>query len=174
MEYGFTGKLPDYGLPCKPDGELKRSVFNWTWPPISQEAEPDNFMRRLVLFIALATLALTFVSCSDSTDYRRFVGRDSKYYAELADSCRTLIRTTGASATFGGGATNLPLAIRELNATTVEVDTNRVFIMMAKGRVRYAIVWEQSDNKPPVWELSTNAEGLRKVLFRSRDSSTTP
>jgi hypothetical protein len=34
VQYGFMGKLPNYGLPCKPDGELKRRTFNWTWQPI--------------------------------------------------------------------------------------------------------------------------------------------
>jgi hypothetical protein len=126
------------------------------------------FMRCLVAFFIMVVLVLAVASCGDSAGYRQFGNRDQKYYAELADSCRTLMKITGAPATFSGEASKLPVAIRELNPISVEVSTNRVFIMMGKGRARYEIIWEQSDNEQPVWELSTNAEGLCKVLFREK------
>ena len=125
-----------------------------------------------VCFVAM----LVLTSCGRSPSYRNFMSHDQNYYAQVAKACDELLTKIPNSFTNGqvvsGDDKSLPLVLRQLNATKITIGTNRVWIVISDSRFGFGIVWEPSDydNAAAPWELTTYAEGMRKVVFSMEKS----
>ena len=64
-----------------------------------------------------------------------------------------------------GSDSSLPTVIKDLRPSFVIVKTNGVMLMMGSGRSGYAISWVSNARDPARWDLESNAEGLRTILY---------
>lgn len=94
--------------------------------------------------------------------------RTQKYYSQFADACDELIAKVGTGLT-----TNymmdlkdprLPIVLRNLNATSISVETNRVWIFF-KISGRYSIGWEPDYVDSNAWVLTTYGDGNNVRVF---------
>lgn len=115
---------------------------------------------------------------SSSVGYANFHRKGDIYYADLASACDSLFAraVNGRQVVLSGDDATLPSLIKDLRPKTVTIipfiqgQTNygpRVLIMIGVSRAGFGIQWMKSDeeNKMGVWELSTAAEGLKRILY---------
>jgi len=123
------------------------------------------------VFVGLPLLLICVWSVQD-WNYTRFCCRSQDYYARVADACDQLltlseslprkIRTEELS--------TLPAILRELNTTSVIVDTNIVVVMLGAGQLSHQLVWSAAPDGS-IWRLTrgTPETGKSRVIFsRSR------
>jgi hypothetical protein len=149
---------------------------------------------RLILgFVAIAigiALLSVWVILTPSTQYRRFLRRDARYYSDLGDACDALLRQhptfqkhSGATgpksnllwmdrndvvwvqARLSGKETSFPAPIRALHPDEVLLAPGRAFIGFGVGRTGWAIIWEQDQSQTNKWTLQSNADGLVKTVY---------
>jgi hypothetical protein len=117
-------------------------------------------------FVSLPVLLLVgMTGCGQSPSFNSFVRHDTKYYAEFARECDSLIARTSAPRRVRGDEEGLPTLLRGLHVPWIELDTNRVSISTGEGRGGYGILWGPSSRNPALWELSAGAESYITVLY---------
>jgi hypothetical protein len=122
-------------------------------------------------------MMITLMSCDRFSSYGRFMKHDQAYYAQVATACDELRVKIPTSFTNGqviqGDNESLPTILRQLNANKIEIETNRVSIMVHDSRLGFGIVWEPSnyDNVDAPWVLQTYAEDIRKVVYSGKTSA---
>lgn len=122
-------------------------------------------LRILVIAVVLAITS----SCSKSPSYLGFMNRPRTFHEGLADACEQLAASVKATKKMNGADVSLPPMLLGLNARSIEVDTNGVFIEVGVGRGAYGISWSRNERDPSVWELETAAENQRKVILSRKD-----
>lgn len=124
--------------------------------------------RKLLTFAWLAVLWTA--SCSRSPSYLSFIGQDEPFYRRVAAACEEARTNTSAAVADGrkisSDRLDLPAAIRDLHPDYVRISTNRVFLSVGGGRGGYGVAWERAGGSS--WQLTTYAESLERVVFRSQ------
>src|SRR6266542_2700827 len=86
---------------------------------------------------------------SPVVNYHQFINRDQPYYAGIADACDRLIASVPRGAQrikhIPGNDDSLPAPFRQLHCRFIDVEADRVFIMVGAGRVGFGIIWEHDD-----------------------------
>ena len=122
----------------------------------------------------LACCIFLLAACGRSPSYQKFMNQNQQYYAQVAGGCDELLAKVPTSFTNGqaikGDNESIPAILRQLSANEITLETNRIHILIHDSRLGYGIVWELSDynNTAAPWELTTYAEGMRKVVFSTR------
>jgi len=115
-----------------------------------------------------------------TSDYLRFMGKDQRYYSDLARACDLVLQQhpLGTNATtlpivdsdvpyvfirIPGHDRSLPRIIRDLDPESVIVSSNRVHISVGVGRGGFGITWEPHDGSH--WGIVTYAEGLVRGVY---------
>ena len=127
------------------------------------------FLRRLFVTLALCAAAGLIVSCGPTPSYRSFMRRSQHYYAQVADACDAMLSQSSsnnvAPRKISGDDGSVPSALRKLHPLYIYASKNSVGVRIGVGRGSYWIVWHQDDSTMSLWELETNAEGTRRVLY---------
>ena len=126
-------------------------------------------------------LLLVMLIYRSSPSYRSFMNRSPDYYTRVAEACDQLlakapivstnqVNTWPGFYTLRGDDSSLPAVLRELHANKVVVGTNRVAMVIGSPRTGYGVVWEPNGVNLGVWELTTAAEGLSRVVYSKNKS----
>src|SRR5688500_6104869 len=134
--------------------------------------------RRIILYFVLFVFSVIAVFAilgwsaihSYHADYRRFLGKDQRYYAGFAGACDSLLQQhplgTNSFIRLTGDKRSLPRIIRDLEIGSIMISSNRVHILVGSGRLRFGITWEpQDEGQTNAWILSTHIEGAHKVAY---------
>ena len=139
-----------------------------------------------------AAFILALCSCQRPPSYAEFVCRDQKFYASVAAACDQFLLEQGGGETpsvwIPADLTEsfLPLSIRNLHPDRIETsirrinETNSIFRIAVMIGVRhgklakagFAVVWENTDQDPLVWNLSAQTTSTsQKNLFSLRKTA---
>ena len=138
-----------------------------------------NYKVFLMAVFGIVVIAVLLINSSSGFfGYASFHRKDEVYYAKLAIACDSLFARAknGREVVLTGDDASLPPLIKALGAKTVTIvpfidgQTNygpRISIMIGVSRSGFGIEWMKSDdeNKIGLWELSTLAEGLKRIQF---------
>jgi len=142
-----------------------------------------------IVFLFACFMGILWGLCGCSPTYSSFMNRDEKYFSELSRACDALLalskknqlsnawvrKETPYSMEWivAGNEKSLPMIVKELHANNVGINFNRksenyrLWIMVGATRPGFGVSWSQNDygngNNP--WELSVDADGLRKVVY---------
>jgi hypothetical protein len=140
---------------------------------LNSNAPPDRMRapRRILLFIVciLIGLVLLLVTVSFQSEYRRFMKKSPRYYAELARACDTLIHDhplgTNTLLHLPRDDASLPQIIRKLNPHRVALSSNRVHFIVGAGRLAFGVSWEPLEGQTNVWAIATSTENVGRVAY---------
>ena len=94
--------------------------------------------------------------------------RGIAYYSNYADACDELLSRVAIpesnSYRMRGNDSRLPHLLVEMNASYVEIATNRVWLVVDRA-AGYGIVWEPDDFDPKIWRLTIFGDAPPKCLF---------
>ena len=140
---------------------------------------PRKSLFPILIVVGICLIVMCGLSLLTS-DYLRFMGRDQRYYSDLARACDLVLERhpLGSNATsvpvdgsdvpyvfirIPRNDPSLPKVIRDLAPEQVIVSSNRVHIVVGVGRGAFGITWEPRDG--PHWGIFTYAEGLERVAY---------
>jgi hypothetical protein len=97
--------------------------------------------------------------------------RSQTYYSNFANACNQLIANTANRSTneiqLNGDDTKLPTLLRDLHATSIDVGSNNVTLLV-DILAGYAVVWHADDSNSNLWKLTVRSEAEPKdVLVRT-------
>jgi hypothetical protein len=131
-----------------------------------------------LLIVGLLGWLIYFGPVGQASRYRRFLGKDAAYYAQVARACDAVLQkhpigSSGlqpyaglpGSFSLSAQAASLPAAIRALHPDTIILSTNRVYVGFGVGRLAWGIIWKQDEDRTNSWTLDTNADGLQKRVY---------
>ncbi len=116
--------------------------------------------------------------------YLRFMGRDIRYYSEVASACDLVLREHPVSSNdsvelyrgmflpctkrLSGRDVKLPKVIRSLRPDYLLVSSNRVYIWIPPERMGgFGVIWEQDEMRTNYWTLQSNGDGLQKTVYEA-------
>lgn len=131
-----------------------------------------------LLIVGLLGVFIYFGPAGPASRYRRFMAKDTAYYAQVARACDAVLQEnpigSGGLQPYAGlpgsfslsaEAASLSAPIRALHPDTIILSTNRVYVGFGVGRLAWGIIWEQDKDRTNSWTLDTNADGLQKRVY---------
>ena len=131
-----------------------------------------------LLIVGLLSAVIYFGPAGPASPYRRFMGKDSAYYAQVARACDAVLQEhpIGSSGlqpyaglpdsfSLSAPSASLPPPIRALHPDSIILSTNRVYVGFGVGRLAWGIIWEQDEDRTNSWTLDTNADGVQKRVY---------
>ena len=95
--------------------------------------------------------------------------RSGGYYGLIAKSCDQVLGALAAHLTneivLDGSDPRLPQPLRDLQATTITIQKNRVWIVV-DTRAAYGIVWRQSETNERLWRLTVHGGSEPIIVYQ--------
>ena len=121
----------------------------------------------VTLSVPLVVWLLAVIGLPLKSPYLRFVGKDQKYFSQIARAC-DLVRAqhplgTNEIVRLPGSDVSVPRLIRDLHPSVLTISSIRVHVMV--GVREFAMSWEALDGDTNLWALNVYPEWQGKALY---------
>jgi hypothetical protein len=119
-----------------------------------------------VAFVSIFAVVL-WTRPNHPPSYLNFVRRDSSFYAAFANACDQVIQNSSnlkERYRIAGTNSSLPSLIRSVMPSYVEVDSNRVYLLIDIP-AGYGISWLHEDQSPQLWRLVVFGDAPPLTVF---------
>jgi len=156
---------------------------------INDDPPPKPSWTTIILFLIIAVIvivgfaALMFPFLFMPSPYLSFMGKDTKYYAQVAHACDSLFQQHPVSSNnsvalypgmvlpftlrLSGQDASLPKIIRALHPNEILVSSNRIYIEIPPERMGgFSVIWERTGQNTNQGILQANGKGFDETVYQ--------